>query len=350
MSGSVSRFTSLRPLVAPLLGATILHVCTFFPEQIESIYGGYVYPLWAACIGNLTGLFAFSIGDVVYICFILWLLRWIYRSKLRTGTLVSLLSSLCWIYVFFQLGWGLNYNRAPLDQRLGFVFDPSDSVHLSAMTAQLLTKTNRYATSRHTDRSPAFDSMVNSALNGYTIISRTKAIPEPKSRSVKRSLFGSIGNYLGYSGYFNPFTGEAQLNDAVPSVLHPFVIAHEIGHQLGFAREQDANLTGFLAARASIDSNLRYAAYFDMFLYANGALFATDSMAARKHLNELHPNAKQDLETLRAFRKQYRTPVEDVIDYVYNYYLKANGQTDGTRSYGMVVRSLLAMFRKDGEI
>jgi hypothetical protein len=155
---------------------------------------------------------------------------------------------------------------------------------------------------------------------------------------------------MGYSGYFNPFTGEAQLNDAVPSVLHPFVIAHEIGHQLGFAREQDANLAGFLASRASADSIMRYAAYFDMFLYANAALFSTDSLTARKHLSELHPHAKRDLESLRAFRKQYRTPVEDVIDYVYDHYLKANGQMEGTRSYSIVVRTLLALYRAEGRI
>lgn len=350
MAGLVFRIARLKPLLFPLMAALLLHLCTFFPEKIEQVYGVHVYPFWAYMIGNLMGLFPFSVGDLLYVTSMLWFVRWIYLWKKHSEIWITALSTVTWIYVIFQLGWGLNYSRPPVDKRLGLVSTPSDAVYLPALTAQLLARTNTYATSRVNDKMPDFDSLVQLGLDGYAIVSKSAAIPTPTSKAVKRSLFGRIGNYMGYSGYFNPFTGEAQLNDAVPSVLHPFVIAHEIGHQLGFAREQDANLAGFLASRASADSIMRYAAYFDMFLYANAALFLTDSLTARKHLIELHPHAKRDLESLRAFRKQYRTPVEDFIDYVYDHYLKANGQTEGTRSYSIVVLTLLAMYRAEGRI
>ena len=350
MFGSVFPIARLKPLLAPMLGALSLHICTYFPEEIEHVYGGYVYPFWSYMIGNLMDFFPFSVGDLFYVVLILAFVRWIYRWKNQFEVQVKALAAVCWLYIVFQLGWGLNYSRPPVEVRLGLISKPGDSIHLPSLTAGLLEQTNTYAITRLHDNMPAFDSMVQSAMDGYVVVSASRAIPAPNSMAVKRSLFGPMGNYMGYAGYFNPFTGEAQLNDAVPNVLHPFVIAHEIGHQIGFAREQDANLAGFLAARASADSLMRYAAYFDMFLYANAALYSTDSLTAQRNLNRLHPMAKHDLETLRAFRLQYRTPLEDVIDYLYDHYLKANGQQEGSRSYGTVVRALLTIFRTEGRI
>ena len=219
------------------------------------------------------------------------------------------------------------------------------------LTALLLDRTNGYA---HVRREQGlvkdFHSLVTAAHQGFETLSGNSKQLVPGPVSVKRSLFGVIGNHLGYSGYFNPFTGEAQLNDAVPSVLHPFVIAHEMGHQLGYAREQEANLTGFLAARASADSLLRYSAYFDMFLYANAALFASDSSSARQYLELLAPEAKKDLQTLRTFRLRYRSVLEDIIDWWYDHFLRFNGQEDGARSYGLVVRALLSLYAREGKI
>ncbi len=350
MAASPNRNLRFRPLIAPLLTASLLYACTFFPEMVELVYGRHLYPMWADMVGTFTGRIPFSLGDLLYILLILMFVRWLFRWQRHAGGWVSMLSTVGWIYVFFQLGWGLNYSRLPIQQRLGLVATPADTLRLPELTDRLLEQTNAYAICRSSSAMPPFDSLVRAAKDGYSSLSRKGVFPATSVFSVKVSLFGRLGNYLGYSGYFNPFTGEAQLNDAVPPVLHPFVIAHEIGHQLGFAREQDANLSGFLAARASPDSFMRYSAYFDMFLYANAVLFSSDSLAGRRLLSRLHPNARKDLDALRSFKKQYRTPVEDIVDVVYDQYLKANGQKDGTRSYGKVVLTLLAIYRKEGGI
>jgi hypothetical protein len=168
--------------------------------------------------------------------------------------------------------------------------------------------------------------------------------------SVKGSLFGVLGNYLGYTGYFNPLTGEAQVNEHVPRFLSGFVTCHEIAHQLGYAKENEANFVGFLAARASSDSLLRYSAYFDMFLYANRQLYLEDSTQAMKFLRALDPIAQRDLADLRAFRVRYHTVVEDWVDQFYHQYLMMNQQPEGRKSYGRVVLWLLAQYRKDGGI
>jgi hypothetical protein len=337
----------------PIFLSLALHISTRFPETIELIYGQEIYPFLSRSLRYLTGWLPFSLGDVLYMVLIVLLFRWgiLMISRRRRWSLRSTISISCWIYVFFQIGWGLNYSRLPAESRLGIDFNPSDTVHLYRLTALLMDRTNDYAHARR-EHAPvkSFHTLVNAAHQGFETLSGESKHLVPGPVSVKLSLFGVIGNHLGYSGYFNPFTGEAQLNDAVPSVLHPFVIAHEMGHQLGYAREQEANLTGFLAARASADSVLRYSAYLDMFLYANAALYASDSSGARQLLDQLAPEARKDLKSLRAFRLRYRSVIEEFTDWWYDHFLRFNGQEDGTRSYGLVVRALLSMYAREGKI
>ena len=56
-----------------------------------------------------------------------------------------------------------------------------------------------------------------------------------KNVSVKKSLFSLPLTYMGFSGYINPFTNEANINRKIPSTSLTFVINHEIAHQLGIA-------------------------------------------------------------------------------------------------------------------
>lgn len=39
---------------------------------------------------------------------------------------------------------------------------------------------------------------------------------------------------MGYGGYLNPFTNEAQVNGITPKFRLPTVSGHEVGHQLGY--------------------------------------------------------------------------------------------------------------------
>jgi len=143
---------------------------------------------------------------------------------------------------------------------------------------------------------------------------QTEGFPEVSPSSIKASLFGKLGNYMGYSGYYNPFSGEAQLNTAVPDFLIPFVACHEIAHQAGYAKENEANFVGFLAARRSADSSMLYSSYFSMFLYANGQLRRLDSTAARQNMDRLLPAVKKDIEVYREYLTSYDNPLGDLVD------------------------------------
>ena len=66
---------------------------------------------------------------------------------------------------------------------------------------------------------------------------------------------------MGYSGYLNPFTNEAQINSLLPDFQLPFVMCHEVAHQLGYAAENEANFIGYMTAIANPDDYFKYSGY-----------------------------------------------------------------------------------------
>ena len=168
-------------------------------------------------------------------------------------------------------------------------------------------------------------------------------------QSLKPSLFSYLGNYLGFQGYYNPFSGEGQVNTTIPRFLEPFVSAHEAAHQLGYAKENEANFVAFIACRSYPNPTFRYSMYLDMYLYAVTELGRKDSLLARSYFEKLNPQVKKDIEDYKDFFRRYRNPVEPVISWIYDGYLQANDQPEGKRSYNQVVAFLIAYYTKFGK-
>ena len=130
----------------------------------------------------------------------------------------------------------------------------------------------------------------------------------------------------------------------------PFSTCHEIAHQLGYAKENEANFVGYLAARESADSAMRYSAYLNMFLYANNELRYMDSTLAKENFEKLSVPVKKDLAEYRQFLIIYEGPVEKFVDVFYHQFLKLNEQPAGRRTYNKVVLWLLAYYQQRGTI
>ncbi len=130
-------------------------------------------------------------------------------------------------------------------------------------------------------RLAALPSLRTEAVGAYDSL----AIAEPqfayRVRSVKASLFSYPGLYIGFAGYYNPFTGEAQVNMLDPDFRLPYTTCHEMGHQLGYAKENEANFIGFLACRGVRlirRSGIRLIS--DLYGYAIQELYFRDSVLA----------------------------------------------------------------------
>ena len=159
--------------------------------------------------------------------------------------------------------------------------------------------------------------LFSAAVSSYSNVSAQWDFLTYKRPSVKPSLYSYLGNYMGYTGYYNPFTGEAQVNTTVPLTQTPFTTCHEIGHQLGFAREMEANFAGFLSARVSDNPAVRYSVYFDLYIYASRNLVLRDTALARSLHSRVPAIARKDLRDLRDFYQKYENFFEPVIRMLY---------------------------------
>ena len=173
---------------------------------------------------------------------------------------------------FFQFVWGLNYNRKGIAYQLDLDVKRYTLADLDTLTSAIQEKLNDYAILVTEEQRDSFNRKKNlfkESREAYqTMQSDNFHFWPTNAQSVKPSLFSYLGNYLGFQGYYNPFSGEAQVNTTIPRFLEPFVTAHEIAHQLGYAKENEANFVAFLACRYFSFHGISILLYFDMYNYA----------------------------------------------------------------------------------
>ena len=245
--------------------------------------------------------------------------------------------------------WGFNYYRKSIGYQFNIKKIKPTKNDLNVMAIFLLEETNRFAPGRENSSFSLHKSQL--ILQGaYDSVARQYPFLSYKNNSFKPSVFGELGNYMGYGGYYNPFSGEAQINDRQPVFLLPFTAAHELAHQLGYAKESEANFIGYLASLHSGDSSLKYSANLEMFLYTNNALFRQDSLLAKKNVDRLSPIAKQDIKTYRVFLKKYQGPIDEITTAFYTRFLRVNNQPEGMGSYSRVVGWLWNYLNETGQL
>lgn len=313
------------------------------PQWVEHYYAQGMYPVVSRVLRILFGWLPFSVGDIFYavllILSVVTLVRFLRKFKrpLRVSEFLGFKNTarfaglLCWCWLLFQLLWGFNYARVGVIEQFGLSKIRPDSNMVRSFASYSLREVNRFAPARkNQDNQVSIEQLTRSA---YLQLSKEMPGFSYDPVSFKTSSFGLLGNYMGYGGYYNPFSGEAHLNDRLPSFLLPFIGVHEVAHQLGFAKESDANFIGYLAAIHAEDSSLRYAAHLEFFLYANAALRRFDSTAAKVNYGQLSPLVKKDLDHYRRFTKQYKGWVDDLTTWFYSRFLRLNRQPEGMGSY-----------------
>ena len=338
--------------------AALIKIIAYNRSFVEIWYSQKWYVYISRFFRFLFGWLPFSFGDILYGAVFTWLLFQIIKLIIAlfkkqyskrsfiNGCRKTIRAALI-IYILFNILWGLNYDRRGIAYVLNLTMDNESGEDLNFLADSLLNKVNS-ARNELPDQydSLSADACYNKAISAYNNLSYQQSIFSYQRRSIKSSLYGLLGNYLGYSGYYNPFTGEAQINVKMPSFLLPYITCHEMAHQLGYASEDEANFVGYLAAKSSTDARVRYSVYFDLFNYANGELYLYDSTKARSNYKQLDTLVKKDIKAYRRFLLKYENPLEPLITSLYGTYLKANSQPEGIRTYSRVTALLIAYEKK----
>lgn len=332
-------------------------------NAVERYYTYGIYPAYSFVSGFLLGWIPFSVGDILYITVGAWLLYKIikntgllFKRGFKIQTFIPKILDTCLIliftYIVFNLVWGLNYNRSGLVYQLSLEDVPYDTTDLFTINALLLEKVNATKKALNAGAKPYPTTKELFKRSGETFKQAGKKYPflnyDKRTESVKSSMYGWLGNYLGFTGYYNPFTGEAQVNTTVPQFLRPYIVNHEVSHQLGYAKEDAASFAGYLSILYSNDTLFKYSAYLDLFTYANREVYFIDSAKANRAYSQLDPSIIRDLDEWRKFNEAHKSFLGPVINWMYGKYLKLNEQPQGMRSYNRVVVLLAAYYKKYG--
>jgi len=358
--------------VLPVLFVAAIQMLQLFPFWIEKHYSTDWYIQISIVLRNITGWMPFSLGDIIYILFGFSLLVSIIRgivlifkkqfSWARFGSSVSKwIRGLMWIYIWFNILWGLNYSRLGIAHQLKLQQDEYCKEDVVALTNQLITKVNdcRKQIKDTILPQPSMKQIFEGAVNNYKTVSDNFYFLSYQTASVKSSLYSQLGNYFGFTGYYNPFTGEAQVRNDVPRVLIPYIVSHEMAHQLGYASESEANFVGYLSASSSADVYFRYSVYLDMLDYAQGEeikLFLIDRdikglmNTLKQNKTNLDSLVRKDRKEIRDFFYKRKNKISPVVSNMYDQYLKMNKQLAGINSYNEVIGWLLAYQKKYGKL
>ncbi len=333
----------------------VVRLLALFPDFIENYYSNGLYPLISKGFRYVFGWLPFSFGDIMYTVLIFIALREIvllFRSRFKTLKIFAIrtlaLASL--VYGAFHLLWGMNYYRLPLHESLS-IDNEYTTEELVALTEKLITKSNALY-----DRLATNDTMaVEMPLSRSEIFSQTivgyKALNEqfPKldypPKSIKTSLLSYPLSVMGYSGYLNPITNEAQINGLVPDYRHPVISCHEQAHQLGYAKENEANFIGVLSTLNNDNLHFQYSGSIFALRYCINDVFRRDSELGKELREKIRPGILKNYAVSREFWDSMENPLEPVFKLFYSSYLKANNQPAGIKSYSYMV-ALLVNYNK----
>jgi Protein of unknown function (DUF3810) len=344
----------------------ILTVCiklaSWYPQWVEDNYTYGIYPFISRIQRTFFGWIPFSIGDLFYgflllviiyktVQFFKILFKKRFTRKYFISGLQQIIFFFLFVYVLFNLLWGLNYNRKGISYQMDITVGKYSMAELNTLTSALQERLNEYAITVTEAQRDSFDKkklLFHESSMAYKVVAAKFPFLAYEPSSIKPSLFSYAGNYLGFQGYYNPFSGEAQVNTTIPRFFEPFVTTHEIAHQLGYAKENEANFVAFLACRNSQSPVLKYSLYFDLYLYAIGEVSRRDTTIAHNFQLKLHPQVIKDIKEFRDFYRRFKNPVEPIIMWFYGHYLKANNQPAGKETYNEVVAWLIAYYKKFG--
>jgi hypothetical protein len=340
-----------------LLLPIILLVC--FRQNtawVEWYYYHGFYQLICHIMRPVVNLLPFSLGDIVYTLVILLLLlgafrlvRFLFIKQPKKAGWLALRFLICleigwlWFYCF----WGLNYYRPPAAQLLGLNDTTYTIKDVARVTELIIDSANTLraclgTADMHQSNSQIYQQAM-AAVNDY---GNKSAAFKAVGQKIKPSVFSGLLNYMGTSGYYNPFTAEAQLNYQMPVFDKPFVACHEMGHQAGWAREDEANFAGYVAGVNAKDRLLKYSAYYAGIEEFMRYLRRRDTAAHHALRLKISPLVYSDFKTDSAYWTKYQGGAEVVSGLFFDKFLKANNQPHGLRTYNRMIRLTMSYYRK----
>lgn len=333
----------------------MLKILANYPETVEKYYSHGLYQFLSKIMRWVFGWIPFSVGDIFYTLAIIYGVRWLFLNRKRVlsdsvNFFLDIGSTIAILYFAFHLLWALNYYRLPLHQSLDIEHEYSTE-ELITFTEDLIIKSNVIHGIIEKEESKMVvmpytkTELIALAPKGYVQLAKEYPHLAYSPSSLKRSIYSLPLTYMGFSGYLNPFTNEAQIDGLVPSYKYPTTTSHEIAHQLGYAAENEANFIGALAAMKHENIYFNYSGYTFALRHCLNDIYLRDPKKYEELMVTIHIGILKNYEETRVFWQSYQNITEPFFKNTYSGFLKANNQQGGIESYSYVVALLVNHFK-----
>jgi hypothetical protein len=354
--------------ILPLVWVLLFAICILapnYPNLIAQFYTHGFFKYWTFVLRWVFGSIPFAMGELIYFIFTILLII----NIIRYFTLLKkfnqiwqkigfILFKLAWLgirlFVVFQFIWGFNYMQPDPTNTFDLSIQPPKNVQIAQtqinqLTNELIQELNqtRENLSSYKGVTPNFEQTVAKVQHAYGKISKAYPLLQLQNQSVKKAIFSSLGDYIGFLAFYQPITAEAIVRADLPMLTQPYTIAHEMAHQLGYASETEANFIAFVVATESDDPMLKYSMLLQMFTYAQDAqlllLAGTKGFDAwkaqiAKNKAMLSPDVLKDRAEIKAFFAARADKQIQASNQLYDQFLKWNQQAAGLDSYADVLK------------
>ena len=354
--------------ILPIVWILLFAVCLLapsYPNLIATYYNQGLFKYWTIGLRWLFGAIPFALGELIYVIVIILLIfntiKYITSLKRfnqiwqKIGFLVF---KLAWLgirlFVVFQFIWGFNYMQPDPTNAFNITVQAPKNVQIAQieidqLTNELIQELNQTRKVLPSNKGipPNFDQTVAKVQYAYGRISKAYPMLHLQNQSVKKALFPTLGDYIGFLAFYQPITAEAIIRSDLPMMTQPYTIAHEMAHQLGYASETEANFIAYVVAIEADDPMLKYSMLLQMFTYAQDAQllllagtkgFDAWKMQMAKNKALLSPDVLKDRAIIRAFFVARAGKQIQASNQLYDQFLKWNQQAAGLDSYADVLK------------
>lgn len=383
------------------VGIILVNVVAWFSPLFCDFYVTYIFPIWVATYGRVTGLFPFSVGEwllylaVLYLAMSLLMLPFgiavlvkrkrgcmqeFDRSlgqrvgKFICGWLKIVPLTVTLVCVLMTLNCTILYHCSPLERQIvtheqrqadgpiGYDGNLNTTEKLLHLREYIVAKCNELAQKMFRDENG--NVVYEGDMKSDAIVAMRGLSDEfprlsgfyPNPKPLYASWFYSQ-QYI--CGYYFPFSMEANYNDIMYIMNKPASMCHELAHLKGYIYEDEANFLAYLACVESGNDFLAYSGYLSVLYYVEEDVIEVfERLEASGEIapyGMLTPITEQVIEDSRFLTKEAWEEVEEIsmldtetVSEVADDFLEANlslnGVAEGVDSYSRVVELLLLYY------
>ena len=340
--------------------SALLYLTFMISPSFSDFFNRYPAAFLRAILAKISGIVPFSVAETLIMLLPLILTVVVIRifkvskDSLRATVkmFVSMIAVLSLFLSSFTLLFASGYRGTTLDKKLKLERTPVTASELDSTARKVLKELEellpeiRFTYENGSIMPYTFFGMNDKLQEAYARASEKYSfIPKLKS-TVKPVILSEPMTYTHISGVYSFFTGESNINTNFPDYCLPYTAAHELAHQRGIAREDEANFVAFLVCIESDDPYIRYSGYMNLYEYLLIALSKADKTLYGKLYRETNNWLLIENAAYSSFFEKYEdNVVSQVSGSVNNGFLQSQGQSAGSKSYGMVVDLAVAYYK-----